>query len=309
MRVLVTGGAGFIGSHFVDLLLEKSQVTSVVVVDALTYAGNLENLKNSMHQIDFRNADIRNQDEMKKIVPEVDVVVNFAAETHNDNSLGNHKPFIETNIMGTANLIQLAADREVRFHQVSTDEVYGDFPLESCEEWDPHSPYNPSSPYSASKASADHLVRAWGRSHGLNATISICCNNYGTRQHSEKLIPTAIKSLAVRGKAPVYGNGQNIREWIHVRDHVEGIWATLEHGKSGNTYLFGTRDRVDNATLVKSIAVQMGAGEAAIEFVEDRKGHDRRYAIDSDETQQKLGWRPQKGKILDSLEELIREYL
>lgn len=308
MKVLVTGGAGFIGSHFVDLLIEKKEVTSVIVVDALTYAGSLVNLKNSMSHIDFVHADIRNLDEMKKVVPGVDVVVNFAAETHNDNSLGDHVPFLETNIIGTANLLQIAAEGNIRFHQVSTDEVFGDFPVESEEEWDSYSPYQPSSPYSASKASADHLVRAWVRSHGLSATISICSNNYGARQHSEKLIPKAIKSLAIYGRAPVYGNGQNIREWIHVKDHVEGIWATLEHGESGSTYLFGTGDRVDNATLVKSIAIQMGKQLDAIEFVEDRKGHDRRYAINSDETHQKLGWRPRRGKIVDSLEELVSEY-
>lgn len=308
MRVLVAGGAGFIGSHFVDLLIQKPAVNSVVVVDALTYAGNLKNLSESMSEIEFHEADIRDMQAMEKLAQNIDVIVNFAAETHNDNSLENHKPFLETNIMGTANLLDLAARYDVRFHQVSTDEVFGDFEIDSMEEWDENSPYNPSSPYSASKAAADHLVNAWHRSHGVFSTISICSNNYGPRQHSEKLIPNTIKTLASGKKAPVYGDGKNIREWIHVKDHVEGIWAALEKGQAGSTYLFGSRDRVSNIQLVSSISNQMGKGDESIEFVEDRKGHDRRYALNPDKTSSELGWWPNRDKILNSLSDLIEEY-
>jgi dTDP-glucose 4,6-dehydratase len=284
MRVLVAGGAGFIGSHFVDLLIQKPAVKSVVVVDALTYAGNLKNLSESMSEIEFHEADIRDMQAMEKLVQKTDVIVNFAAETHNDNSLDDHKPFLETNIMGTANLLDLAARYDIRFHQVSTDEVFGDFEKDSTEEWDENSPYNPSSPYSASKAAADHLVNAWHRSHGVFSTISICSNNYGPRQHAEKLIPNTIKTLAAGKKAPVYGDGKNIREWIHVKDHVEGIWAVIEKGQAASTYLFGSRDRLSNIDLVRSITYQMGRGDESIEFVEDRKGHDRRYALNPDRT-------------------------
>ena len=308
MRVLVAGGAGFIGSHFVDLLIQKPAVNSVVVVDALTYAGNLKNLSESMSEIEFHEADIRDMQAMEKLVQKTDVIVNFAAETHNDNSLDDHKPFLETNIMGTANLLDLAARYDIRFHQVSTDEVFGDFEIDSTEEWDENSPYKPSSPYSASKASADHLVNAWHRSHGVFSTISVCSNNYGPRQHSEKLIPKTIKSLAAGKKAPVYGDGKNIREWIHVKDHVEGIWAVIEKGQAGSTYLFGSRDRVSNIQLVISIANQMGKGDESIEFVEDRKGHDRRYALNPDQTISELGWSPTRDKILSSLSDLIEEY-
>lgn len=308
MRVLVAGGAGFIGSHFVDLLIQKPAVNSVVVVDALTYAGNLENLSESMSQIEFHEADIRDMHAMEKLVQNIDVIVNFAAETHNDNSLDDHKPFLETNIMGAANLLDLAARYGIRFHQVSTDEVFGDFEIDSTEEWDENSPYNPSSPYSASKAAADHLVNAWHRSHGVFSTISICSNNYGPRQHSEKLIPNTIKTLAAGKKAPVYGDGKNIREWIHVKDHVEGIWAVLEKGRAGSKYLFGSRDRLSNFQLVSSIANQMGKGDESIEFVEDRRGHDRRYALNPDKTISELAWSPTRDKILSSLSDLIEEY-
>lgn len=308
MRVLVAGGAGFIGSHFVDLLIQKPAVKSVVVVDALTYAGNLKNLSESMSEIEFHEADIRDMQAMEKLAQNIDVIVNFAAETHNDNSLENHKPFLETNIMGTANLLDLAARYDIRFHQVSTDEVFGDFEIDSTEEWGENSPYNPSSPYSASKAAADHLVNAWHRSHGVFSTISICSNNYGSRQHAEKLIPNTIKTLAAGKKAPVYGDGKNIREWIHVKDHVEGIWAALEKGQAGSTYLFGSRDRVSNIQLVSSISNQMGKGDESIEFVEDRKGHDRRYALNPDKTSSELGWWPNRDKILNSLSDLIEEY-
>ena len=308
MRVLVAGGAGFIGSHFVDLLIKKPAVNSVVVVDALTYAGNLKNLKDSMSEIEFHEANIRDIQAMEERVQNTDVIVNFAAETHNDNSLENHNPFFETNILGTASLLDLAARYDIRFHQVSTDEVFGDFEIEATEEWDENSRYNPSSPYSASKAAADHLVNAWHRSHGTFCTISICSNNYGPRQHSEKLIPNTIKSLAAGNRAPVFGDGKNIREWIHVKDHVEGIWAVLEKGQDGSTYLFGSRDRVSNIELVSSIANHMGKGDESIEFVEDRKGHDRRYALNPEKTISELGWSPTRDKILSSLPDLIEEY-
>ena len=308
MRVLVAGGAGFIGSHFVDLLIQKPAVNRVVVVDALTYAGNLKNLSESMSDIEFHEVDIRDMQAMEKRSLNIDVIVNFAAETHNDNSLDDHKPFLETNIMGTANLLDLAARYDIRFHQVSTDEVFGDFEIVSTEEWDENSPYNPSSPYSASKAAADHLVNAWHRSHGVFSTISICSNNYGPRQHSEKLIPNSIRKLAAGKKAPVYGDGKNIREWIHVKDHVEGIWAVIEKGQAGSKYLFGSRDRVSNIDLVRSISHQMGKGDESIEFVEDRKGHDRRYAINPDKTQAALAWKTTQDRILSSIHNLIETY-
>ena len=308
MRVLVTGGAGFIGSHFVDLVVREESVDSVTVVDALTYAGNLDNLKDSLSDIDFHQKDIRDYESMDQLATKVDVVVNFAAETHNDNSLENHKPFLETNIMGTANLLDICAKRDLRFHQVSTDEVFGDFEVDSNDEWDENSPYNPSSPYSASKASADLLVKAWQRSHGLASTISICSNNYGPRQHGEKLIPSTISSISTGKKAQIYGDGKNIREWIHVSDHVRGIWLALTSGQIGSTYLFGSRDRINNKELVSSIANHMGRDDKSIEYVNDRKGHDQRYALNPDLTSAKLNWKPTHEKILDSIPDLIREY-
>ena len=308
MRVLVTGGAGFIGSHFVDLIVCEPTVDAVIVVDALTYAGNLENLAKSRSEIVFHEKDIRDYELMDSLAKNVDAVVNFAAETHNDNSLENHSPFLDTNVIGTANLIDICTKRDIRFHQVSTDEVFGDFELDSNEEWDERSPYNPSSPYSASKASADHLVRAWQRSHGLASTISLCSNNFGPRQHREKLIPSAIRSISNGGKAKIYGDGKNIREWIYVGDHVRGIWKALTLGQIGSTYLFGTRDRVENKELVSSIATNLGRGEESIEYVIDRKGHDRRYALNPDLTSANLNWIPEHGKIMDSIPDLISEY-
>ena len=222
------------------------------------------------------------------------MIVNFAAETHNDRSIDGPDIFFRTNVIGTLELVKYAAAHDIRFHQISTDEVFGDLPLDSAEKFTEDSPYRPSSPYSASKAAADHLVRAWVRTYGLKATISNCSNNYGPRQHSEKLIPKTIELLS-RGERPIlYGNGENIRDWIHVEDHVRGVWAVLDKGLIGDTYLFGANCEMANSQVVGLILNSYCLPTSHVTFVADRPGHDLRYAISARKAQHMLGWKPRK---------------
>jgi dTDP-glucose 4,6-dehydratase len=243
-----------------------------------------------------------------KLVYETDVVVHFAAESHNDNSLSDPGPFIQTNINGTFVLIQAAAQHGKRFHHVSTDEVFGDLPLEGSARFTPQTPYNPSSPYSASKAASDHLVRAWVRSFGLKATISNCSNNYGPYQHEEKLIPRTILLVAAGIKPKVYGSGANVRDWIFVDDHTDGVWAVIEKGQIGETYLLGSNNQRTNLQVVRAILAGMGKEEDFIDFVADRPGHDLRYAIDASKTIKELGWAPTESSFEHELPELIDFY-
>lgn len=309
MKILVTGGAGFIGSNFVRQTLATRPGVEVVVLDALTYAGDLKNLAGVDAKYELVHGDIRDADLVNKLVAKVDHVVHFAAESHNDNSLDKPKPFIETNVLGTFELIQACVNHGVKLHHVSTDEVFGDLPLEGKEKFKPNTPYNPSSPYSASKASSDLLVRAWVRSFGLQATISNCSNNFGPYQHVEKLIPRMISLIAAGQKPQLYGNGANVRDWIHVDDHNEGVWAILDKGKTGQTYLLGADNQRSNLQVVKSILKIMGKPEDFIEFIADRPGHDQRYAIDASQTEAELGWKPKHGNFEEKLAETVEWYL
>lgn len=308
MKILVTGGAGFIGSNFVERSLELYSDVEITVLDSLTYAGNLTNLDGLLERIDFVKGDIRDQQIVDELTLKCDVIVNFAAETHNDNSLKSPREFADTNVMGTLTLIQSALKHKKRFHQISTDEVFGDLPIDSTDKFQADSPYRPSSPYSASKAAADHLVRSWIRSFGLQATISNCSNNYGKRQHLEKLIPNTIKSSLAGDRPTVYGSGQNVRDWIHVEDHIDGIWAVLEKGVIGETYLFGGEQELSNLHVVKLVLNAVGLPEDHFDFVPDRPGHDLRYAIDNSKSIRALGWKPKAPRLSDYVGSLVDFY-
>jgi len=309
VKVLVTGAAGFIGSNFVRSTVANRPLVEIIALDALTYAGRLSNLEGVLNKIEFVHGSINDAHLVDTLVARADVVVHFAAESHNDNSLKDASAFISTNINGTYELIQACVRHDVRFHHVSTDEVFGDLALDGTEKFDRSTPYNPSSPYSASKAASDHLVRAWVRSFGLRATISNCSNNYGRFQHEEKLIPRTILLAAAGIKPKVYGEGANVRDWIHVDDHNEGVWAVLERGSIGQTYLLGSSNERTNLQVVRSILAAMNLPEDFIEFVQDRPGHDRRYAIDASATINELGWRPSHETFEDGLSEVIDFYL
>ena len=308
MRLLVTGGAGFIGSNFVRRTLALRPEIEVTVVDALTYAGRLSNLEGLDGKFRFVHANICDAALVNELISEADAVVHFAAESHNDNSLESPKPFIETNINGTFELIQAAVKRDVRYHHVSTDEVFGDLELEGKDKFTRETPYNPSSPYSASKAASDHLVRAWVRSFGLRATISNCSNNFGPYQHEEKLIPRMIRLIADGAKPQLYGNGANVRDWIHVDDHNDGVWAILDRGVIGQTYLLGADNQRSNLNVVGAILDIMGKSRDYIEFISDRPGHDLRYAIDASQTELELGWAPKHGNFEEKLAETVGFY-
>jgi dTDP-glucose 4,6-dehydratase len=277
-------------------------------MDSLTYAGSKDNLDPFSGDIKFVVGDIRNANLVDELVSGSDLVVHFAAESHNDNSLKNPTLFFDTNVMGTLNIANSCVAHNVRLHHISTDEVFGDLPLGGNEMFNLSTPYNPSSPYSSSKAAGDHLIRSWVRSFGLRATISNCSNNYGPRQHWEKLIPSTIKTLLEGGKASVYGSGLNVRDWIHVDDHIDGIWLAIEKGLIGSTYLFGSRDTQSNLDVVASILKILDLDKNAIEFVEDRPGHDLKYAIDPSFAEEDLAWRPSHAKILDGLQDTVSWY-
>jgi len=308
MKMLVTGGAGFIGSNFVTRTIETKPHIEITVLDALTYAGSKNNLDPVNKKISFVQGDIRDAPLVDELVNDADLVVHFAAESHNDNSLRNPALFFETNVMGTLNVANSCVKHDARLHHISTDEVFGDLPLDSLGAFNLETAYNPSSPYSASKAAGDHLIRSWVRSFGLRATISNCSNNYGPRQHWEKLIPNTIKSMLSDGRAPVYGSGLNVRDWIHVDDHTDGVWLAVERGAIGSTYLFGAKDRQTNLAVVNAIREILGLPEAAIEFVTDRTGHDLKYAVDPSVSEKDLGWSATHTSIIKSLPSLVTWY-
>jgi dTDP-glucose 4,6-dehydratase len=307
--MLVTGGAGFIGSNFVRRTIETRPDTEITVLDALTYAGNLSNLTGLEGSYKFVQGNILDSALVGKLIQDTDLVVHFAAESHNDNSLKSAKPFVETNINGTFELIQACVDHDVRYHHISTDEVFGDLPLNSNEKFTTETPYNPSSPYSSSKAASDLLVRAWGRSFGLKYTISNCSNNFGPYQHEEKLIPRMIKLISSGNKPELYGNGQNVRDWIHVDDHNDGVWAILDRGQVGKTYLLGANNERSNLQVVKSLLEIFGKPTDWIDFITDRPGHDLRYAIDASATTTELGWEPKQGNFEQRLAEVVPYYV
>jgi len=294
MKLLITGGAGFIGSNFVRYLYKNRPDWNLVVFDALTYAGNKENIAGlDEKRVAFIHADICDQKAINSAVSNTDAVVHFAAESHNDNSLDSPWPFVNTNIIGTYNIIEAVRKHNKRIHHISTDEVYGDLELDDENKFTPDTPYNPSSPYSSTKASSDLLTKAWIRSFGIQATISNCSNNYGPYQHVEKFIPRQITEILEGRKPKLYGSGQNVRDWIHTEDHSSGVLKILEHGKIGETYLIGANGEKNNLEVIKLILELMGKNPEDFDQVNDRPGHDLRYAIDSSKLRQELGWTPQ----------------
>lgn len=298
MKVLVTGGAGFIGSNFIQYMLQSSKDYEIVNVDALTYCGNLDNLKAIENEENYRFVKGRIEDEafIEDLFQkeQFDMVVNFAAETHVDRSLTNPKAFLISNIMGTQTLLEASCKYGVkRYHQVSTDEVYGELPLkDKTKKFHENSPICPSSPYSVSKASADMLVLSYGRSFGLPITISRCSNNYGSFQFPEKLIPLVISRAEQNLKIPVYGDGKNVRDWLYVEDHCRAIDCILQKGKVGEVYNIGGNNEYSNLEIVTLILELLNKPTELITFTRDRKGHDRRYAICADKMEQELGWQP-----------------
>ncbi|TCJ22808.1 dTDP-glucose 4,6-dehydratase [Microbacterium sp. PI-1] len=307
-RLLVTGGAGFIGSNFVHHVVAHTDAL-VTVLDKLTYAGNRASLAGLPEdRVEFVAGDIADAALVDSLFAKADAVVHYAAESHNDNSLHDPRPFLDTNIIGTYTLLEAARRHERRFHHISTDEVYGDLELDAPERFTEHTPYNPSSPYSSTKAGSDLLVRAWVRSFGVRATISNCSNNYGPYQHVEKFIPRQITNV-LRGIRPkLYGEGRNVRDWIHADDHSSAVLTILEKGEIGETYLIGADGEKDNRSVVELILTQMGQPADAYDHVTDRAGHDLRYAIDSTKLRTELGWAPQFSDFESGLASTIDWY-
>ncbi len=298
MKLLVTGGAGFIGSNFIIYWLKNHPEDEIVNFDKLTYAGNLENLREVEGNPNYKfvKGDITNASDVAQAVTEIDAVVHFAAESHVDRSIMEPASFVLTNVIGTQVLLDAAVKNNIkRFHHVSTDEVFGSLNLDSTEKFNENTKYDPHSPYSASKAGSDHLVRAYFDTFGLPITITNCANNYGPYHFPEKFIPLAITNLIEGKKVPVYGDGLYVRDWLYVEDHCRAIDLVLSQGKIGETYCVGslTQD-VNNLEVIKKILNIMGKSEDMIEFVKDRPGHDRRYAIDFSKIKNELGWEPMK---------------
>lgn len=295
MRILVTGGAGFIGSHFVELLekVSQPQISEIIIIDSLTYAGNLGNLDDvDSSSYELIKESICNEEVVSKLVGRVDTVVNFAAESHVDNSITNPSEFIETNIVGTQVLLnEVKKNPSVKFIQISTDEVYGSIASGS---WKEDQTLAPNSPYSASKASADLLALAYRRTYDLDVIVTRASNNYGTRQYPEKLIPKFVKNLVNGIKVPIYGDGLNVRDWLHVNDHCRGIIAAMTKGKSGEIYNLGGGNEISNLDVTKQILDLLGINEDKIDYVEDRAGHDYRYSVDAQKAQSQLDWVPQE---------------
>lgn len=306
--MLVTGGAGFIGANFVIHTVERHPETEVIVLDALTYAGNRRNLDAVAGQVTFIQGDICDSEIVDRCVRDCDTVVHFAAESHVDNSLHDPSPFIRSNIIGTFTILEAVRRYERRLHHISTDEVFGDLPLDSVDQFTEETPYDPSSPYSASKASSDMLVRAWVRSYGVLATLSNCANNYGPYQHVEKFIPRQVTNVLTGARPKLYGAGVNVREWTHVDDHNEAVHRILADGRIGQTYLVGSGDERSNKEIVELILELMGCPVDGYDRVDDRPGHDLRYSNDSTKLRTELGWRPRYGDFRAGLAATIEWY-
>ena len=308
-NILVTGGCGFIGSNFVRWLVREQPGVHVTVLDKLTYAGNPENIAGLPEdRIELVVGDICDAGLLNRIVPGHDAIVHFAAESHNDNSIDDPEPFVQTNVVGTYRLLEACRKYDVRYHHVSTDEVYGDLALDDPARFTEETPYRPSSPYSSTKASSDMLVRAWTRTYGLRTTISNCSNNYGPYQHVEKFIPRQITNILCGIRPKLYGDGKNVRDWIHTEDHSSAVWEILAKGRYGETYLIGADGEKDNITVLREVLRSMGQPEDAFDWVHDRPGHDRRYAIDSSKLRCELGWQPKHIDFVDGLKATIEWY-
>lgn len=308
-HIIVTGGCGFIGSNFVHHVVREHPDVHVTVLDKLTYAGNRENIAGlPTDRVDLAVGDICDAELLDTIVPSCDAVVHYAAESHNDNSIANPEPFLRTNVEGTYRLLEACRKYDVRFHHISTDEVYGDLALDDPARFTEETPYHPSSPYSSTKAASDMLVRAWVRTYGVRATISNCSNNYGPYQHIEKFIPRQITNILCGIRPKLYGDGQNVRDWIHTEDHSSAVWDILTLGRMGETYLIGADGERDNVTVLRAILAAMGRSDDDFDWVRDRPGHDRRYAIDSSKLRRELDWRPKHTDFSEGLDQTIQWY-
>ncbi|MCL4372529.1 dTDP-glucose 4,6-dehydratase [Candidatus Parvarchaeota archaeon] len=294
MKLIVTGGYGFIGSNFILYWLKKHRKDEIINVDKLTYAADPDNLKDLSQntKYTFINGDIADKEFVERTFKDADAIINFAAESHVDNSIKNSSLFISSNIVGVHNILETVRKTGIRFHQISTDEVYGSLPLNSKEKFNENSKYNPRNPYSATKAAADFLVRAYYNTYKLPITISNCSNNYGINQHPEKLIPKTILNAYLDESIPVYGNGKQIRDWIFVEDHCSAIESIIQKGVYGETYLIGENGEKRNIDVIRTILKTMKKPDSLIKFVEDRPGHDVRYSIDSRKIQKELKWKP-----------------
>ena len=308
VRILVTGGAGFIGANFVHQTVRERPSDEVTVLDALTYAGDRTSLDGAGDRVRLVEGSITDAPLVDRLVGESDLVVHFAAESHNDNSLADPTPFVQTNLVGTFTLLEAVRRHDVRFHHISTDEVYGDLPLEGDERFTPSTPYNPSSPYSSTKAGSDLLVRAWVRSFGVRATISNCSNNYGPYQHVEKFIPRQVTNLIDGVRPRLYGAGLNVRDWIHVEDHNSAVWRIVEEGRVGETYLIGADGEASNLEVVRTLLEIFGRDPDDFDHVADRPGHDLRYAIDASRLRTELGWTPRYTDFREGLEATVAWY-
>lgn len=309
MKILITGGAGFIGSNFVHFIYRERPEWQITVLDALTYAGNANNLSGlDQARFKFIKGDICDEATVDKAISECDTVVHFAAESHNDNSLHSPWPFVQTNIVGTYQILEAVRKYNKRLHHISTDEVYGDLELDDPNKFSELTAYNPSSPYSSTKAGSDMLVRAWIRSFNVQATISNCSNNYGPNQHVEKFIPRQITEIIEGRKPKLYGSGENVRDWIHTEDHSSGVLAILEKGKLGETYMIGAKGEKSNKEVVELILELMGKDKNDYEHVNDRPGHDLRYAINANKIRNELGWQPKYTDFKTGLADTIKWY-
>ena len=318
-NIIVTGGAGFIGSNFVHYVYENFPDVHVTVLDKLTYAGNRSNIEEILgDRVELVVGDIADAELVDKLVAQADAIVHYAAESHNDNSLNDPSPFIHTNFIGTYTLLEAVRKYNIRFHHVSTDEVYGDLPLREDlpgngegpgEKFTADTKYNPSSPYSSTKAASDLIVKAWVRSFGVKATISNCSNNYGPYQHIEKFIPRQITNILSGIKPKLYGEGKNVRDWIHTNDHSSGVWTILTKGQIGETYLIGADGEKNNKEVLELILKEMGQPVDAYDHVTDRAGHDLRYAIDASKLRDELGWKPEFTNFEAGLKETIKWYM
>ena len=304
--IIVTGGCGFIGSNFVHFVAREHPGVKITVLDKLTYAGNPANIEGTGAELVV--GDICDAELLDELVPAHDAIVHFAAESHNDNSIADPSPFVRTNVEGTFQLLEACRRHGKRMHHVSTDEVYGDLALDDPARFTEETPYHPSSPYSSTKASSDMLARAWFRTYGVPVTISNCSNNYGPYQHVEKFIPRQITNVLTGIRPKLYGDGRNVRDWIHTEDHSSAVWAILARGVPGETYLVGADGERDNVTVMRDILEAMGQPADAFDWVRDRPGHDRRYAIDSTKLRRDLGWAPSHTDFAEGLAQTIRWY-
>jgi dTDP-glucose 4,6-dehydratase len=308
MKLIVTGGAGFIGANFVHYTLRNKPNCELTVLDALTYAGNRDSLQPAGDSVRFVHGDICDPELVDRLVRESDLVVHFAAESHVDNSLADPEPFIRTNLIGTYTILEAVRRNGKRLHHISTDEVFGDLALDADEKFTESTAYDPSSPYSATKAGSDMLVRAWVRSFGVQATLSNCANNYGPYQHVEKFLPRQITNVLTGRKPRLYGQGTNVREWTHVDDHNAAVHLILERGRAGETYLIGSGDERSNRQIIHDLLEVMSLPVDYFEYVPDRPGHDLRYSNDSTKIRSELGWQPHYGSFSDGLAMMVDWY-